>query len=140
MVREPLSAEMIDAGSHLLAILDQEHIPACGVFWFFDLNDGQWFLVLALPLYDSFGPRITYAKVRGLLQNHQEQVSLRLRDIRLVSPDDPLVRALTSSVKIGIGGGRVRLHQSRLNDVYVEDMLVYRSAADARATYQRQSA
>jgi len=47
VVKEPISREMIEAGSKLFRLLEEKEFPISASFWFFNLAAGSWQYIIA---------------------------------------------------------------------------------------------
>jgi hypothetical protein len=71
-------------------------------------------------------------KVASILSAVIDHEVLDVTRIALVAPDDPVVRAIGSVISAK-GISDVRLKSNLVNGIYIEDALVYRTAARAAA-------
>ena len=68
-------------------------------------------------------------KVREILAaSSDDRAVLDLPRIRLVRPDDPTIQAVGSVIRVK-GLSDVRLKSNVANGIYIEDALIYRTAA-----------
>ena len=130
VVKEPLRPEMEAAGKELTRRLDASGLELVASFWFFVSESSEWRLILATPMVDQAGPKAAYSAVQEALKSEPEQVGgLSLRNISVVSPTLPIVQLLRSAIKTEPTAiGSIRFTRSRINNVLIEDALIYRSA------------
>lgn len=127
VVKEALSKEMIAAGSNLTRRLDEAGFIVSASMWFFNVDSSSWRYIIASPQVDSSGIKDAYKKVQdtlATLSNSEESISLR--DITLISPNDPLIKLLKIGMKTGNGVSGIRFSRSLINGVPIEDAYVYR--------------
>ena len=130
VVKEPLWPEMQAAGAELTKILDTRGLELTASFWLFLPESGEWRLMLATPMVDQEGPIKAYSEVQKALEDNQERVkSLNLLNISVVSPTLPIVQLIKMAVTTEIHTiTNIRFIRSRINNVLIEDALVYRAA------------
>lgn len=128
MVARALVDEKVDAAEHLIDELDRGRFPVSTAAWFFLTEEQEWRLLLAIRAVDRQGPLAAYKAVRTALQDVGEEQTPLFTDISVVSPSDPRIRAIRKVVRIrGKGPGRVRCSRNLIDDVFIEDALVYRT-------------
>ena len=126
VVKEPLWPEMVDAGKKLTQQLDADGFDVRASLWFYFVDGSQWRLLIASPLVDEKGPKETYERIRASLGKDTEGLAgLSLQNISVVSPSDPAIRVLGKMFHLP-GFSSVRMSRSRLNNLYVEDVYIYR--------------
>jgi hypothetical protein len=119
--------EDIAAGQNVIEALDAAGFPVNAAFWLYDSNVDRWTLWIGTPR--AFRDlQKAYIKVREILSAVPDQEVLDLAQIRLVTPDDPTVRAIRSIISVK-GLSDVRLTSNAANGIYIEDAVVYRTAA-----------
>lgn len=120
----------MEAGERLVGALDRAGLGVSAAFWFFVPESEEWRLVLAIPVVDSEGPKIAYERVQSELAE-LTQYELSLQDIRVVSPDDELIKLLSSAIKTGPKIAHMRFTRNVINNVFIEDAYIYRMRATA---------
>src|SRR5262249_15869494 len=113
-------------GAKLLEALDQRGIPLPAAFWFYFPDREEWRLVLGTPLFDQQGPIKAYTAVQTVLQQTPEVTSFELENISIVSPRDQVVRVLAGVWKPWPGIHNLRFTQRAVQNVVIEDVLIYR--------------
>jgi hypothetical protein len=129
VVKEQLTAEMIDAGAELTAELDEAGLPLAAAFWLFDSEVNEWRLVFASTEVDTRGPLHVYRMIdeaRDRLGAKAEAAPFGLITVR--SPHEELVRALASRVPTAPGAKPVRLRKDMAEGRFIDDALIYRAA------------
>jgi hypothetical protein len=129
VVREPLLDAKIASGRRLVELLDLEKFEIVAALWLYTSSADEWRLMLATPLVDSDGPRSVYLKIRAILDQRADELPwLNLSNITVISPEDPLVKSLRSAIKTVGGLQSIRFTRNRINDLFIEDALIYRAA------------
>ncbi len=127
LVKEPLTAEMIEAGKQLTSRLDRTDFEVLSSLWLFTSETNQWRLVLASPQLDREGPKKAYTRIQAVLSQRPNEVAgLNLQNITALSPDDPLIRLLRTAIRTGRGLSGIRFSRNRINDTFIEDAYIYR--------------
>lgn len=127
VVIEALSKEMIDAGTNLTQHLDAGAFGVEASMWFFNADSSSWRFVIASPHVDSSGIKAAYKKVQETLATSANGYgAIHLRDITLVSPNDPLIKLLRTVIKTGNGVSGVRFSRNLINGILIEDAYIYR--------------
>jgi hypothetical protein len=128
MVAPPLVEPYIEQGRLLVDALSRGGLDVKAALWMYRGESDDWRLVIATDLVEQVGPRETYARIQGLLS---AESGIKLRDITVIKPGDPLVRAVRKALKSGAASATVRLRGTVLDGVYLEDVLAYRLDGDS---------
>lgn len=131
LVVEPLTDNMIKAGSDLIAQLPETSLDIAAAFWIYTLDVADWRLSLASPSIESEGKKRAYEIIWAVTFGNKDQnsdLSLGLQkayqSVTVVSTQDMIVRALA-----GLRGLTFNEHtyvrNIRLNGVFVEGLYVY---------------
>ena len=126
MVTATLVESEVVQGRRVVEALGDADIPIPAALWYYESEAGEWQLVLASPLVDKDGLRETYKKIQAVLE--KQQIHLPLRRIRLHSPSDRLIRTIGKAIKTGPGISVIRFTNNVVDDVLIEDALIYRSS------------
>ncbi len=127
VVKEALSKEMIEAGSNLTRRLDETSFVVSASMWFFNVDSSSWRYIIASPQVDSNGVKNAYKKVQDTLATLSNgDGSISLRDITLISPNDPLIKLLKIVISTGDGISGIRFSRNLINGVLIEDAYIYR--------------
>src|SRR5260370_2455931 len=62
--------------------------PADGVLWLFQLQSGEWHLLIATPRVDAGGPRNAYAELAEITKRTPAD-STHLSRVKLITPHHP---------------------------------------------------
>ena len=128
VVKEPLWPDMMEAGKKFTEYLDSDGFDVRASLWFYVTEANEWRLLIASPLVDEMGPTKAYEKVRENLSKDPAAFScLNLRNITVLSPEEQLIKLLAAAVRVtGMNG--VRFTRNRINNAYIEDAYIYRTA------------
>jgi len=128
VVKEPLTADMIDAGEALTRQLDSLGLPITAAFWLFDPErSDEWCLMLASPDVATKGSQHVYLQIYlALEQLGDKATAIPLFGVRLLDGSDKLVRQLQTAVRTGAGISRIRFRKRVADGHYIEDALIYR--------------
>jgi hypothetical protein len=141
LVKEPLTDQMIKAGTELTRRLDEKNWPATAAFWYFVPEENQWKLIFASPRLLTHGPAHAYYTIRLAFGEDREQFP-SLKQIAVVPPDDEIVRALSLAVDTGWTISGIRFSHNTVNGRFIEDAYLYRIARPRlsdRPTWFKQS-
>jgi hypothetical protein len=130
LVKEQLTDEMIEAGAQLTQKLDEIGLPISVAMWFFLPDINEWRLLFASPQLSVEGPREVYKKIedaRKALGAKAER--LPFSAIGLMDTNHQLVQLLRIALRTGPGISRVRFSKNVINGHFIDDALIYRSAA-----------
>jgi hypothetical protein len=130
VVKEQLTDEMIEAGAKLTQKLDELGLPILVAMWFFQSDINEWRLLFSSPLLPAEGPRTVYEKIeeaRKALGTQAER--LPLSAIGLIGTNHQLVQLVRTGLPTGPGVSRVRFSKNVINGHFIDDALIYRSAA-----------
>jgi hypothetical protein len=128
MAAEILVSEDIAAGRNVIEALDKANFPVEAAFWLYESHFERWTLWIATPRA-GVDLRKAYMKVREILDGMSNQEVLDLPRINLALPSDRTVQAVRSLIDVkGISGVRLK-HNLGDHGVYIEDTLIYRTAA-----------
>lgn len=130
MVKTSLVEADLLAGRRLVIALDvpepnRSLFRLKAAFWLYDPESQEWRLVLATPLVDEEGPLATYKRLQRTLYSIQP-TDLSLQNISVVSPRDPLVKAVKRVSRIAPGVQGIRVTRNSINGTYIEDAYVYK--------------
>jgi hypothetical protein len=127
LVKESLSEEMISAGSDLIRRLDAAGSKISGALWFYETDSNDWRLIIVSPDVQAKGIRTVYEEVQAVLRaTPDDQSIISLKDISVVSPDDPLNSLLKFAIKTDNGISRIRFSRNMINGTLIEDSYIYR--------------
>lgn len=92
----------------------------------YDAAAKEWRLILAMPMVETRGVASTYDEIAKVLRTASIP-GLFLRQIAVVRPNDELVTALRKAISTGPTLASIRLTNSAVDNVLVEDAYIYRS-------------
>lgn len=127
MVARTLVEKDIEAGSRLLKELDSERTDISSALWLYFDEDARWRLLLASPIVDAQGPLAAYTRVQEALAKLPVEERPEFTDISVVSPSDERIQAIRTAVKTGQGISKIRFGRNVVNNLYIDDALIYRS-------------
>lgn len=126
VVKDPLTQEMIAAGRELTKQVEAAGLDLVCSLWLFATETNQWRLVFGTTRVDSDGPLKVYAAIQDILEGQSESAQgIDLQNISVMSPNQPLIKAIRSAFKVEAGFVEIRFTRSRIGDVFVEDSLIY---------------
>jgi hypothetical protein len=125
LVRDPLTKEMLDAGSELWDRLKSTGFLLKGLFWLYTQDGNDWRLVVVSPSVDSEGAKKVYERIWEAIYKGPSPIhGLELYQISAMSPHNDLLRAVTSRFP-----GRIlldwRFRREYVEGVYIEDSYIY---------------
>jgi hypothetical protein len=117
MVKEQLTAEMIDAGAELTAKLDENGLPLTTALWLF-----------ASPEVGIKGREI-YEKIDHAINQLGDKASaVPLSVVSLLDANTDLVRRLEVTLHTGPRVNRIRFSKNVADGHFIDDALIYRAA------------
>ena len=128
MVASALVSRKIELGKRLIQRLDTSGFQVTAAFWYYFSEPEQWRLVIASPTVESQGRQAAYAEIHKI-QRRGRGVRLPLlsvSEITAVSPNDPLVKLLSSAIRTGPGIAGIAFSRNVINGIYIEDAYIYR--------------
>lgn len=98
----------------IVEALSRTKIPVTALDWTWVPQFEASQLVVVTPLYDSKGPRETYARIFAALQEAGVYKTAPIKEVFVMSPEDPLAKELTRQLK-SIAEGSVHILKSNGN-------------------------
>lgn len=129
MVKKQLVNTKISEGERLIRALDSSSFPVNSALWFL-LEEEEWRLLLATPLVDLEGPRAAYESLQQFLTTPSPGYDISLEEVSLLSPTNNLLEVLRRAIVTGPGISQIRFTENSVDNVFIEDALIYRVAAD----------
>jgi hypothetical protein len=126
MVKTILVGPDLAFGEEVLSALDDAKFPITAALWVLQEERSEdWKLVIATPLYDKFGPAISYSKLREALYK-KGPVSMTDLPVRLEGTRKPFIKALRKlfGKAASVQGMRLGLHS--IGGTWLDDGYVYR--------------
>lgn len=151
VVKEQLTPDMVAAGHDLTRLLRQDrNFGLLCSLWLYTSESNRWKLVVATPMVDSSGPIHTYQAIQGIISEEwQARWDVHLYNISVLRSNHSLVKALRSLDPFEIQdlppGPRPsptvraakRITFTRIQDVFIEDALIYYIAPRLHANLSR---
>jgi len=135
VVKKQLVSMKVSEGGRLLQALDSSEYPVNSALWFLS-EDEEWRLILATPLVDSEGPRSAYENLQRFLSTSSPDYDITLEEVSLLSPRHALFEVFRRAIVTGPGVSEIRFTESSVDNLFIEDALVYRIAANPDWTPQ----
>ena len=129
VVKEELTRDMVAAGHKLTELLrqDQDFGILCSL-WLYSSESNRWKLTLGTPVVDNSGPIHAYQLIQGIVTNDwQEQWDIHPYNISVLRSNHSLVTAVRSLKHFeppDVRGAK-RVTFTRVEDVFIEDALIY---------------
>jgi hypothetical protein len=115
----------ITGGERVLQILDRASFKVSVALWLYSSEFEAWRLNIASPLVDTEGPKEAYIRLLSALRAADPDLTANLT-ITLVSPKDPLMRALRRTFGAASNVHGMRLGNNVIDGLFVEQAYVYR--------------
>jgi hypothetical protein len=130
ILKEQLSAEMIDAGAQLVAKLDEMGVQVVAALWLFTSEENKWRLLISTSDVDVMGALPLIRKINEAKKELGEEVDSTLGWlVSVVSPRHEMVQAFRAGMPpTGAGIARIRRTRTVVDRRYVDDALIYRIA------------
>jgi hypothetical protein len=136
MDKAELVTGQIQVGVLLLEELDHSEFFVSGAMWFYLRENGEWRLIIASPYVERNGPKKSYEFIQGVLDGLLNNIKAALymplssyvsmNNISLVGPNHELIKFIRTAIKTGHTISQIRLTRNVINNVLIEDALVYR--------------
>lgn len=130
VLNEQLTDTMIEAGAVLTQKLDEMGVPISLAMWFFLPEGNEWRLFFAAPNVSTAGSMQMYEKVQkaqAALGESARRVPFSM--IGVIDTNHKLARLLRTAVQTGPELTRIRFAREAFDGQFIDDALVYRSAA-----------
>ena len=114
------------AARKLLDVLDHWQVQVSTAFWLYVGNRGEWKLVLAMPQANVNQINQTYDVIAKALETNDIR-GLSLRQIDLRTSSDETVTAISKAIHVKLHQTPVRLSNSGIGNVVIEDAYIFRS-------------
>lgn len=129
MDQSTLVLEGLEAGRAVVEAIRDAGIPVTAAFWSVVPESEDWRLNIATDLFHTLGPLQTYGRFNEVLRPMPEWSLLSLSDLKAVSPNDPLVKAV-QSYRHFRGGRPLRVAGAFHDGTYVEGVYIYPPRAE----------
>jgi hypothetical protein len=126
VVKDALTQEMIDVGTYLVGEIHKtSDIFINAAFWLYDTETYTWKLFIGSPKVKNIGPRKIYEAIQSVLVKKGMDIYIQyFKDIYVIEDDNPLIKAIESSIVSGSKRFEARLSKSLLNSHFIEDAYV----------------
>jgi hypothetical protein len=104
MARTTMVINDVEIEGLIVEALSRTKIPVTAVDWTWVPQFEASQLVVVTPLYDSKGPRETYARIFAALQAAGVYKAAPIKEVFVMSPEDPLAKELTRQLKTNAEG------------------------------------
>jgi len=132
VVKAVLNEEMKCLGASLTRALDEASWPIVAAFWYFESDENQWMLMLASPRVTLDGGGESYMAVIDALDAlHLSRTNVN--HIRVVTPEHPVVSALTSRIQTGWTITGIPFSRQAIDRSMIEDAYIYRVTSESAA-------
>ncbi|MDQ2898495.1 MAG: hypothetical protein M3Y07_01690 [Acidobacteriota bacterium] len=132
VVKEYLTDEMIEAGARLTEKLDELGLPLQVAMWFF-IYAGDQRVASLVRFANNVGERPArpiywqIEEARKALGDQAKRIPLPV--IGLINANDEIAQRLRAGLPTGPGVSRVRFSKNVIGGRFIDDALIYRSAA-----------
>ncbi|MDP2675712.1 MAG: hypothetical protein Q8Q00_12545 [Dehalococcoidia bacterium] len=127
MAKGPLVDRLASRGRKLVEFADAAKLNIRSALWLYRSEPDDWVLMIVVPEVSDRGPREVYKKVQRVFASHRGELNpLKLDDVVVAGPDDPLIQLLRTALQTGPGISEIRFSQNRINNTLIEDALIYR--------------
>jgi len=124
MDTDTLVENQIDDGWKLLAQLVRNNCDVSTACWVKTGEEGRWFLYIASTVVDEKGLAAAYREVYGMLQS-MDIPWISLSEVKLISPTNPIARAVLEILQRHPGRFPTRLQLPQLGNVAIEEVYIY---------------
>lgn len=113
-------------GKLLIEALDRSKFTLSGALWFYFPKAEEWRLLLVSPLVDRMGPRKSYSIIQSVIEDFPPSFGISIINISVTSPKSELIQLLKIAIRTGPEISEIRFSRNTINNVFIEDALVYR--------------
>jgi hypothetical protein len=126
MDKATLVEKDIADGKLLIEALDRSKFTLSGALWFYFPKAEEWRLLLVSPLVDRMGPRKSYSIIQSVIEDFPPSFGISIINISVTSPKSELIQLLKIAIRTGPEISEIRFSRNTINNVFIEDALVYR--------------
>lgn len=127
VVKELLTPDMVNGGKKLAQVLSQGRLDLTCALWLYMPEASRWRFVISSPNTVSEGPLKVYELIQESLATLAAELgknsNLEIENISVMSPETPLIKAITSSIRTG-GVADIRIKRSRFKGVSIDEAYV----------------
>lgn len=126
MAATALVEQDLSDGRALLHSLDEANFPVFAALWLLNSDSGNWTLYMGSSEVDQLGTHDAYARLQGTLDSSKSRIALRR--VTLVGTTDRFLSRIVgaNTVKDFDENSDLRIQDSMLNGVFVEEAVIYR--------------
>ena len=131
-----LVTEQIQAGEVLIETLDQSEFTVSAAMWFYLPENSEWRLIIASSYVDKNGPKKSYEFIQNILDELPKNINaalysplssyISLNNISVVGTNHELIKLIRMAIKTGHTISQIRFTKNVINNVLIEDALIYR--------------
>jgi len=131
-ITKELSQDMLLAGEALIKHLEEKSSKVQAAFWLLDAEKEIWMLIIASPIVAKTGARDYYKRINEINEKSDsiEKNIISLHNIEVVDNDNRFVKALLHVRDSCLWNDKywinTRLGENFLDNIYFEDMYIYR--------------
>ena len=123
MDQGPMVIEEIDAAARFLGEFEKR-IPVMAAFWLKASEDDSWYLYVASDEFNDKKLDVGYREVVRLAGEMRDPNFDQFR-VKLISPDDPLAKAVLDLLRCFPGRIARPIHRRNLGGVSVNEVYIY---------------
>ena len=125
---EDTLVDRADLGLNLIKALDRAKFPVDALVWVYYPEADRWRLLLATErIIKARNLQEILLEIDSIIDSSSDEMP-DLSDITIVTKDEPLIKDISSLVRIG-GTSVARMSKNTFNGTYVEDLIAYRTAS-----------
>ncbi len=131
MDRNELTTYEKKLGASILRDLDADGFPVSAALWFWNVDTNMWLYMIASPLVDVVGPKVSYTRLSNVLNGKAdvyEQI-LELDNVSIVSNNSSLIQLMKIAIRTepnSISG--IDFTRNTINNHFIEAAYIYRMA------------
>lgn len=106
------------------SLRNNKDFPIQGILGLWELETGEWHLVIASPKVDTLGPRDAYRELAAVTHDVSTDSRQRLK-IELISPKQPMYQALRSVFARTASVEGSRLGNTQVAGMFIDEAYLY---------------
>lgn len=130
MDTDTLVENQIEEGRRYLAQLRRNSFDVTAAFWVKTSEEGRWYLYIASNLFDEKRAANAYRAAYGIL-HAMEPAWFSMSEIKLVSPNNPIVRDAIAARDRRTGRIPAQYHGMTLGNLSIEEAYIYPQVGDS---------
>ncbi len=124
LVKEALTAEMINGGRELTKRLRQTKLDITASFWFYMTDSLSWNLMLGISQVLEEGTIKAYTVIQSEL-NDRPVCGVSFSDVVVLQSDHPVIRRLKRLTRASKSGSEIRVSRAVVENVFIDDAYIY---------------